>query len=111
MTDIRFLRYLTINYDYSKTNKWRRLKGLPEVELGPKDSVSRRNSLDRQHQMWGDDIYGHFPEPMPTLQPLTESRRAGKSASPSQESHPVYEQLMGSPPETREPIRSPSLGN
>ncbi|KAF7730598.1 hypothetical protein EC973_001980 [Apophysomyces ossiformis] len=114
--------YLAINYDVSKTNKWRRLKGLPEIAVGANLEEHRTWGNQDNHQssaqeqdpsMWTDDVLCQMAEGMPSLQPLP-SNHFRLSPSPdtilSEQSHPLYEQIMGSPPETRRPARSPSLG-
>ncbi|KAI9257598.1 hypothetical protein BY458DRAFT_460826 [Sporodiniella umbellata] len=52
--------YLAINYDLNKTNTWRRLKGLPEVGLHPKE--------EPHEPSWAEDVLRVAG--MPTLQPL-----------------------------------------
>ncbi|KAJ8656899.1 hypothetical protein O0I10_007496 [Lichtheimia ornata] len=106
--------YLATNYDYNKTNKWRRLKGLPEVDLEPKDMLQGTKDSPIEQYLWTDDL----SEPMPSLQPMgagpQDSRQ--RSTSPPQQqqhslsspSHPLYESLR-SPPELRNPIHSASL--
>lgn len=107
-------RYLATNYDYNKTNKWRRLKGLPEVDLEPKDMFQYTKDSPIEQYLWTDDL----SEPMPSLQPMgagpQDSRQ--RSTSPPQQqhslsspSHPLYESLR-SPPELRNPVQSASLG-
>ncbi|CDS07439.1 hypothetical protein LRAMOSA01388 [Lichtheimia ramosa] len=105
--------YLATNYDYNKTNKWRRLKGLPEVDLEPKDMFQYTKDSPIEQYLWTDDL----SEPMPSLQPMgagpQDSRQ--RSTSPPQQqhslsspSHPLYESLR-SPPELRNPVQSASL--
>ncbi|KAL0086435.1 hypothetical protein J3Q64DRAFT_1638896 [Phycomyces blakesleeanus] len=117
--------YLAINYDVSKTNKWRRLKGLSEIKVGPKEEEKKReeeevmkslgsSNQDNNHN-WTEEVFRQMAHGMPTLQPLDPSHfrlsPSPESKAPGSEaSHPLYEHLMGSPPETRNPIRSPSLG-
>ncbi|KAI8967766.1 hypothetical protein BDF20DRAFT_829094 [Mycotypha africana] len=54
--------YLAINYDVSRTNKWRKMKGLPEIKV--KDTLSAA-------ALWAtDDVFAQLTEGMPSLQPL-----------------------------------------
>ncbi|KAI8141038.1 hypothetical protein BJV82DRAFT_620582 [Fennellomyces sp. T-0311] len=100
--------YLAINYDLSRTNKWRLQKGLPAAEIKPKEN---QHLAEEDPNTWGDELLDQFTEPMPSLQPLSSSKmpksppQRSRSKSPS---HPMYEQLR-SPPELRNPIHSPSL--
>ncbi|KAI9313589.1 hypothetical protein BX666DRAFT_2030361 [Dichotomocladium elegans] len=99
--------YLTINYDFKYTNKWRLLKGLPELEIGPNE-IHERHSPSTDQYLWGDE----FSEHMPSLQPLPRQTRRSRSTSPDQApsspTHPFYESLR-CPPESRNRIYSPSL--
>jgi hypothetical protein len=101
--------YLAINYDFNRTNKWRRLKGLPELTVRPQEEWHPQP----QETVWTDDVFAQMTEGMPTLQPLDDLHLASGfdfgSPPMDQLNHPIYEQVMGSPPATR-PERSPSLG-
>ncbi|KAI7851789.1 hypothetical protein BDC45DRAFT_537943 [Circinella umbellata] len=117
--------FLAINYDLSKTNKWRSLKGLPELEMGPKEGQQQLYQQINENlnpTLWGDELLDQFTEPMPTLQPLSLSKppKSVPPQSPSNHSthsqisnhdspsHPMYENLR-SPPELRDPVHAPSL--
>ncbi|KAG2219881.1 hypothetical protein INT45_001626 [Circinella minor] len=120
--------FLAINYDLSKTNKWRSLKGLPELEMGPKEGqqqqLYQQINENLNPTLWGDELLDQFTEPMPTLQPLSLSKppKSVPPQSPSSShsthsqisnnhdspSHPMYENLR-SPPELRDPVHAPSL--
>ncbi|KAI9004876.1 hypothetical protein CLU79DRAFT_782169 [Phycomyces nitens] len=106
--------YLAINYDVSKTNKWRRLKGLAEIKVGPNEEEMRSRETNDNHN-WTEDVFRQMAHGMPSLQPLDPNHfrlsPSPESKAPGSEaSHPLYEHLMGSPPESRNPARSPSLG-
>lgn len=139
-------RYLAINYDYKRTNKWRLMKGLPKIESAVKEAgdnstrttteeqgsannkeqCNNNNNNNNKNNMsnndnsnndnnngsdWSDDAFSQFIETMPSLQPVQSitSPASQNSASDSM-THPLYERFLSSPPELREPIRSPSLG-
>ncbi|KAI8878552.1 hypothetical protein K501DRAFT_297565 [Backusella circina FSU 941] len=107
--------YLAINYDFNRTNKWRRLKGLPELTVRPREEVWHTLQQPDNTTVWTDDVFAQMTEGMPTLQPLDDLHLASgfDFGSPhiqlDQLNHPIYEQVMGSPPATR-PERSPSIG-
>ncbi|KAI8388228.1 uncharacterized protein BYT42DRAFT_528026 [Radiomyces spectabilis] len=42
--------YLATNYDVNRTNKWRRLKGLPEISVGPKQEEQQQQQQHQPHQ-------------------------------------------------------------
>jgi hypothetical protein len=89
--------YLTIDYDIRKTNKWRRIKGLSDVEAGPQ--IQQQQS----RQLWNDDqVLDQIVKNMPSLQPMA------KENSPS--SKYFYNMLMREPPESRRRLQSPTLG-
>ncbi|KAI9273026.1 hypothetical protein BDA99DRAFT_499803 [Phascolomyces articulosus] len=110
--------YLAINYDYTKTNKWRQMKGLPELEMGPKEGQNHTMEDDLDQTLWSDELFDQFTGPMPTLQPYSVSRPPKTPQSPQHQlesqdttnspSHPMYENLR-SPPELRDPVQSPTL--
>lgn len=76
--------YLTIDYDLSRTNKWRRAKGLPDIGDAANDSANQYNywsSQQQQHepnkvhdQAWADEMLSQLAEGMPTLQPVDHSK-------------------------------------
>lgn len=77
--------YLTIDYDLSRTNKWRRAKGLPDIGDAGNDSANQYNywsSQQQQHepskvhhdQAWADEMLSQLAEGMPTLQPVDHSK-------------------------------------
>ncbi|KAI9483400.1 MAG: hypothetical protein EXX96DRAFT_519684 [Benjaminiella poitrasii] len=152
--------YLAINYDVSKTNTWRRMKGLPEInpketlqhrennnceegphsnwnhaDTSPSDILQQHNSdhllIDSTNgnTMWASDIFAQMTEGMPSLQPLDSNHLSSEfdfGSPPSSNmldnfllhrpqqviedgSHPIFEHIMGSSPESRHE-RSPSLG-
>ncbi|GAA5800425.1 hypothetical protein HPULCUR_005855 [Helicostylum pulchrum] len=151
--------YLAINYDVNRTNNWRRLKGLPDINGVPNTEEEEWSHLfqqQQQHQqqqqlqqqqqqqnlqqqqqqniqqqhasppssssesVWTDDVFAQMTAGMPTLQPLDSHHLTSgfDFGSPNAEyqqhmdptnSHPLFEQLMGSPPATRH-NRSPSIG-
>lgn len=89
-------------------------QGSAGKEHGHPSSYSGHNDNNSNHNQasdWSDDIFGQFIETMPSLQPVqsTTSPTSQTSTSDSM-THPLYERLLSSPPELREPIRSPSLG-
>ncbi|KAI8139388.1 hypothetical protein BJV82DRAFT_544392 [Fennellomyces sp. T-0311] len=118
--------FLTIDYDRRKTNKWRRLKGLPEIGPSPDERTQSRpqqrpppsQQQQQQHgsdHLWSDEALAQFVDSMPTLQPLDRPVENSYLMSPPSDFddkvvHPIFSQIMGSNPETRQPARAPSLG-
>lgn len=126
--------YLAINYDVNRTNTWRRLKGLPDIRGGlniAEDEWDESSVFNRHHEtpastssdtVWTDDVFAQMTAGMPTLQPIdshhltsgfdfgspTADYQHHQQLDPS--THPLFEQLMGSPPSSRH-NRSPSIGN
>ncbi|KAG2220056.1 hypothetical protein INT45_007300 [Circinella minor] len=107
--------FLTIDYDIRKTNKWRRVKGLPEI--GPSTLNEQRSTTLQQQQynnnnLWPRDPMAQFVDDMPPLQPMT-SQQSNYLMSPPSDfdklNHPLY-QIMGTDPQTRRPERAPTLG-
>ena len=73
--------YLTIDYDLSRTNKWRRAKGLPDIGDGSNNSSNQYNywssqqEPDKAHdQAWADEMLSQLAEGMPTLQPVDHNK-------------------------------------
>ncbi|KAI8337674.1 hypothetical protein BC941DRAFT_502398, partial [Chlamydoabsidia padenii] len=86
--------YLMLGYDVHKTNKWRRLKGLPEIPSGPNTGDERwLSNFQNQHPFfdntreeslppfvdddalspssaWTDEVFRQMVESMPPLQPV-----------------------------------------
>ncbi|KAI8994807.1 hypothetical protein BDB01DRAFT_774146 [Pilobolus umbonatus] len=87
--------YLATNYDVTSTNSWRKIKGLPEISVAPKQQVSGNTedshggihdnhsntdhstmsnqsdtSKDGNNSLWTDDVFAEMTAGMPTLQPL-----------------------------------------
>lgn len=60
--------YLAINYDVNRTNNWRRLKGLPDVSLNPKEEEPEAHEVENI-SLWTDEMFS-MSGGMPTLQPL-----------------------------------------
>ncbi|KAI8368429.1 hypothetical protein EDC96DRAFT_505598 [Choanephora cucurbitarum] len=95
--------YLAINYDVSRTNTWRRSKGLPDIV----------SDSQQQTHVWADDVFAHMTEGMPTLQPLDSDHLASGfdfGSSPQLGMLDPSYLLHPSLSDTSERQRSPSLG-
>ncbi|KAI8380855.1 hypothetical protein BD560DRAFT_347235 [Blakeslea trispora] len=119
--------YLAINYDVSRTNTWRRLKGLPEITA--KNSLEKEQTWNTMSfaenqepaSLWTDDVFAQMTEGMPTLQPLDSNHLASgfDFGSPNLDMldqsfllhRPGYHDAMNSSlSESPERQRSPSMG-
>ncbi|KAI8051078.1 uncharacterized protein B0P05DRAFT_480162 [Gilbertella persicaria] len=68
--------YLAINYDVTRTNTWRRLKGLPDITAKETIEQHQRWNPDPQESVWTDDVFSQMTAGMPTLQPLDSNHLA-----------------------------------
>ncbi|CAO3622647.1 unnamed protein product [Cunninghamella blakesleeana] len=89
--------FLSSRYDLETTNRWRRLKNLPEIDPSmlrqwtppPPSPPSNSNSVDNH--------------------PDSSSMDSPGSGMASISKHPLYEKVLGIPPELRQNITSPTL--
>ncbi|KAI9273096.1 hypothetical protein BDA99DRAFT_500029 [Phascolomyces articulosus] len=117
--------FLTIDYDRRKTNKWRRVKGLPEIgpssldELQKSSLSSSSQQLQSNPNTWPNNNNNNdastgsqFVDDMPPLQPISNNPNNYLMSPPSdfdKLNHSLY-QIMGTDPQTRRPERAPTLG-
>ncbi|KAI9300185.1 hypothetical protein BJ944DRAFT_188615 [Cunninghamella echinulata] len=93
--------FLSSRYDLETTNRWRRLKNLPEIPPGdphrrqwtPPPSTLSCQQLDQQQHENGDTI----------------GSPASTSSTNHVSKHPLYEKVLGIPPELRHTVTSPTL--
>jgi hypothetical protein len=78
--------YLAVNYDIHRTNQWRKLKGLPEIndkvhwhdtifpETPSTNYTATTQPIDpfAPNTVWTDEVFAQMTAEMPTLQPLDE---------------------------------------
>jgi hypothetical protein len=78
--------YLAVNYDIHRTNQWRKLKGLPEIndkvhwhdaifpETPSTNYTATAQPIDpfAPNTVWTDEVFAQMTAEMPTLQPLDE---------------------------------------
>lgn len=73
--------YLTIDYDLSRTNKWRRAKGLPDIgdthnqyNYWSSQQQQQQEAAKTHDQAWADEMLSQLAEGMPTLQPVDHNK-------------------------------------
>jgi hypothetical protein len=109
--------YLSIDYDIKKTNKWRRQKGLAEIEPGPQLQSTANSYND---EFFNDEVFDQIVKGMPSLQPMNH-QGAGYPLSPpksqmelsssqNKDSPKLMYKLMMTAPENRPPVADASLG-
>ncbi|CAO3590381.1 unnamed protein product [Absidia cylindrospora] len=129
--------FLSSRYDLDTTNRWRRLKNLPEIPPGgpdrrwtppPPSSMSSPPPQQQQHNQpmggdvqspgWSEALYSPNASQhhLDSSSSMVSSPQACSSSSSSalstsrQSKHPLYDKVLGSPPEMRHPVTSPTLG-
>lgn len=115
--------FLSSRYDLDTTNRWRRLKSLPEIPPGGPDrrwtpppglASPQQKQHDSSpscqmdgHSSWSDTV--HSPDAS-TYLVSSPQQPASYALAPRQSKHPLYDKVLGSPPEMRHPVTSPTLG-
>ncbi|KAI8342696.1 hypothetical protein BC941DRAFT_413600 [Chlamydoabsidia padenii] len=119
--------FLSSRYDLDTTNRWRRLKNLPEIPPGGPDrrwspppglssstTSQQQSSLNGTHG-WSDtahspDASSYFiSSPQPPSSSSSSYSPSTLTTTTRQSKHPLYDKVLGSPPEMRHPVTSPTL--
>ncbi|KAI9320753.1 hypothetical protein BX666DRAFT_1910903 [Dichotomocladium elegans] len=124
--------YLTIDYDIRRTNKWRRLKGLPEIKTRQEQEKEEHQQKQQQHyqksyntvsekvasspssssSLWTDDVLAQFIEGMPQLQPIMDQNHPYYHLQNKQ--YMLYQDATARSPTSPDAFqsneRSPSIG-
>ncbi|KAI8059630.1 hypothetical protein BC940DRAFT_350974 [Gongronella butleri] len=108
--------FLTSRYDIDTTNRWRRIKGLTEIPPGAPDRhwtppPPSRGAVDTPSTATLMDPTGMFSPEHHSQGSATGAPSPHAQNDPTLVKHPLYDKVLGvgSPPESRPPITSPTL--